>query len=669
MELSAGFGTLDRMASAEPSDSTTTPADAPVESSAPATLDRPEEFIPQLTPVPNADPQWVALGRRYWAWLGFDRTVASRTPTSLWAETTKPISADTGVDASRVYLVAAAGIRATLPAFPCPTCEAPVQLRSRSSLDSIAANRDVAAHCAAHDGTLQTHLARFADPTGRAALEQKRQAEVTRREQQAAQHRARQQLTHAKATFDQLRRSAAAAAYPVQLADPHDSVDWTAVGADLHTDLGVLAGLRYAPATPMPPVSTWPAPLAPNTDLEFTLLRDAYRAGLLRVHPTASPLNAFVWTATFEQAWEAAEQDPDRLTAPATDGFYPHAAAWYASQGGSLGTATDALDAHLADRVRAWLATHTGQDDLRALAADLVAAETRRYFAHQLTEYHLPDVPDNHEARLREAMLRVAGVRSLAETYCLVWQAVRSAAATTRSRPRAPLANMTAHAANLFEERAQRAVSDPDWFIKPFREDSRVPLAAITRTLFLGVLALDPMTASPRDVTAALPPATTQTLPRPATAPDTVAAPEDGKRTDPTTPDTSTRGAALRAQVARLAEQDELSVDVLSDYLTDVPAEWLAALNVDEHSATTLRRAAAALVDVLDAIEAVAGPRAAALATYAASTLLTAEVTWGADDDGKPYRELAGNLLSDLILAGLELPDDDRESDTTDPEG
>ena len=650
LPVSVGLGTLEAMSSQGPGEE-----DTPSELE--SDLQRPSEFAPQLTPVPDADPDWLGVGQRYWAWSGFadDSAISSRTRRSVWAETTTAIGEDAGVPASRLYLAAAAGVHAVLPALTCPICHAPVTLRSRASLDAVANGESATAHCAGHDADLTTAVAKFTDPAARARRDQTRQAAAARRAEQEAQARARQRITAAKRVFDDSRRAAAAGEYPLHLAG-EAPVEWGRVGADLRTEVGVLAMLRYAPdSTPIPPLPQWTARLTPDADLTSAALSSAYRSGMLRVHPAASPLDAFVWDVTFDDAWAAAGGDPEALPEPTTTAFYPRSVAWYAWQGGSLGTAADALDAHLAARTQAWLTTRVGQDDLLDLAAEVIAAETRRYLEFQLAEHNLPEVPDNHQARLDEALLRVARVRPLAETYCLAWQAARSAAAAAQANPRAPLAKMTTHAVNLFEQKAQQATTDPAWTIKPFREDTRVPLAALTRTVFFGLLNLDPMTAALHTITAALPTAIAETLTSGTSAADRPA--------EPAVP-SATGGDAdvLGGTLTWLATQPDLFVDGLRACLHAGPEEWIDDHCPSDAAAAALRAAWANATAVFDAMIDIADPRTAALAAYAAAAAQTEEIDFLVDDadEGRAatYRDRLGQVLAHELLGALQAPRD-----------
>jgi hypothetical protein len=275
--------------------------------------------------------------------------------------------------------------------------------------------------------------------------------------------------------------------------------DWSKVTASLRVEVAALAAVRHAPrVTPIPPLHDWPIPLAPAAGMTNAVATDYFYAGLLLIHPD-SPVSAFVWNHTFDDAAAAGE-----LPQPAWESFYPTLVSWYVPTGPSLGTAAERLDAHLMRRLHPSTVGRVRHDAFLDLVVELIAEETLRYFRFQLQRHNLPEVAANHSTRLADAARRLAGARSLAETYNVAWTMVRAAAATAQATPRAPKANMTAHAVNLFEAKAQELTADPNAAVKPFNEDSAVPLSAMTRTVFLTLLNSSVMRTSRNDAEAIL---------------------------------------------------------------------------------------------------------------------------------------------------------------------
>src|SRR5438105_2353466 len=79
------------------------------------------------------------------------------------------------------------GVTANLPAYNCPRCEAPLQLRSRSALDQVAKGRGTADCCARCNETLHKALERLKDPaTSDRRRKARAQAEARQRQQEAA---------------------------------------------------------------------------------------------------------------------------------------------------------------------------------------------------------------------------------------------------------------------------------------------------------------------------------------------------------------------------------------------------------------------------------------------------------------------------------------------------
>ncbi|MGH9279017.1 MAG: hypothetical protein ACRD12_13040, partial [Acidimicrobiales bacterium] len=373
----------------EPVDSPSTPA------AGEGYVDRPD-LVPQLQRVEGADPELVEIGNRYWALRGFPANPAAESglDSADWVEPSGDIAADAGETASRLYVLAAAGVTAVLPAYKCPRCEAPLQLRSRSALDQVAKGRGTADCCARCNETLHKALERLKDPATRDRRREARaQAESRQRQQEAARAAAlvrRAAAAQWASACDDLLEST----FPIVVAS-QGGLDWTSLGARARVEAGVLAMLYYAPTpAPIPPVREWPDPLGPTEPLAREAVVGAYRSDLLRIDGQSSPRVAFVWKPTFEEAVAAADGDPNAIGEPTYGGaFYPDSVAWYAWQGRSLGTSVQDLQAHLAARLAAWLATRQGQTDLLAFAQELIAAETRRYLQDQLDARHLPEVP------------------------------------------------------------------------------------------------------------------------------------------------------------------------------------------------------------------------------------------------------------------------------------
>lgn len=233
------------------------------------------------------------------------------------------------------------------------------------------------------------------------------------------------------------------------------------------------------------------------------LAADCYHARLLALHPDSS-LSTFIWEPSFEEAVAAAADDVSELPKPKWSSFYPARASWYVRFGTSPGKAAEFLDQHLMDLLSPEGLDPNRMDELLDVVVEVIASETLRYFAFQLELHNLPEVPENHAPRLVEAAKRLAGERSLGEAYNVAWNAARTAAATAQATPRAPKINMTSHAVNVFETKAQHFAADPAASLKPYREDGRVPLSALTRTLFITVLNGDMLGTSRSDAAAIL---------------------------------------------------------------------------------------------------------------------------------------------------------------------
>lgn len=444
----------------------------------------PAEFVPMVTVRDGSSPEQVDLGVRYWAMAGVSGLVgAFGSPSVAWEETTSELGRAVGVSTSRLYLHASVGVEATLEQFVCPTCQAPVLLKSRASVVAALKGEDPTQLCCRCDERFQGLRLQVADPVREEARRERAAKEAARRASEQAERRVAERARQARVDSDRRRRLAFEETYPFEL-EGEDEPDWDSLRARVRTETGVLALLDHAPSvTPIPPPSRWGTVFGPDPMLTHGVLASAFHAKLLRIHPTESPLETLVW--------EDGESDVP------TGSFYPAKASWYAWQGASMGTSADCLRQRLRDRVEAWLLTEQGVLDVVEMVADLIAAETISYLDSELARLHLPAVAENHVPRLEEAARALASCRSLGECYGIAWRATRAAAAASREHPRAPLENMTTYAVNWFEKNAQPAIADPAYELKMYSESAAHPISDLMRTLMMRVLDVDLMATSP----------------------------------------------------------------------------------------------------------------------------------------------------------------------------
>ncbi len=458
---------------------------------APAVVDF-STLIPMVVPVDGADPELVALGERYWAIAGF----ADEYGTPVWCEKTKDINVSGW--GRQIYAVAAAGVRAIVPGRQCPKCAGPLSLTSRTAFQQVCDGLDSA--CVECTDSLQAAIRLVVDPARKA-----------KREAAKAQAQAQQVVTDAHAQWLQSQQDFIEDRYAAVFPADGDALP----GASVRQMVAALALLRYAPSTaPISEVGSWPDPLHPDTVKVVSLLGELVRTHLVKIH-SSSPVNAFEWTpATFEDATREADGDLDAVATPQmTSNFYPMRARYFPPYGTSAATAVEQLDARLAQALTPAALTAGRQDDLLALARELIADEAVRYFRDRVDELLLPAVPDNHTARLEEAAFKVAEHRTLGEIYNLVWRSTRAAAEAAQKNPRAPRANMTTHAVNQFESHAQRAATEPGWEIKAFNEIQGHGPAAMTRSLFYAVLDSNPFHTALPEIRATLPTPATEGWP------------------------------------------------------------------------------------------------------------------------------------------------------------
>lgn len=429
-------------------------------------------LTPTVIPVDGADPELVAIGERYWALAGFHPEL----DTPVWCEKTADI--DTLGWGGPLYVVAAAGVRAVVGHL-CSNCEKQLSLTSRNALTQLA--KGETPHCVECTESLVTAVQALNDPQRKT----KRDAARARAEQQRV-------TDAAVATWHAAQRKVMDDRYRLRFSE-------VVPEAGVREMVAALALLRYAPSTtPIREVGSWLDLLHPQQDETAELLGALVRGRLIRIHPTTPP-TALKWEPkSFEEAFAAAGRDPNAMnqSPQATSQFYPLDACFYAPFGTSEGTGAQHLDAVLSTRLAPESLTASQHEELLSLAQELVAEEALRYFTGRLEDLNLPYVTNTHVERLREAAYKVALHRPLAEIYNLVWRSTRAAAEAAQKNPRAPRANMSTYAVNQFETHAHRAVTEPDWSIKPFGELADSGPSAMTRTLFYTVLDLHPLETS-----------------------------------------------------------------------------------------------------------------------------------------------------------------------------
>ncbi|QES22344.1 hypothetical protein DEJ46_27275 [Streptomyces venezuelae] len=527
----------------------------------------------------------MVIGERYWALAGF----APELGTPVWCEKVKDI--DTAGWGHQIYAVAAAGVRAVVAGRLCPQCGGPLSLTSRAAFQQVCEGYDSV--CVDCNESLTAAVRLIIDPARKA----KREAARAKAEERNA-------VDSAHARWKQLQREVVAEEYAAVFPSNGE-----VPASGVREMVGALALLRYAPSTsPIAGVGSWPDPLYPDNGKTGSLLGTLIRADLLRIHPS-SPVTAFVWEpVTFEEALHEAEGDLDAIGTPHLPGnFYPLAAHYYAPHGTSAGKAVEEVDAHLTGALAPSEMTEARQEDLLAVARELIAEEALRYFTNRLDDLNLPAVPENHAARLSEAAYKVAEIRPLGEIYNLVWRATRAAAEAAQKNPRAPRAHMTTHAVNRFETDAQRATADPGWELKPFTAITGQGPAAMTRALFYNLLDSDPVETSL--------PQLREALPEPVVAPRAAEAAPAGEGDD------------LAATVAWLHSRPDAwdpylvaaGLSVLAEEREDSP-EW-------HYEGKILARGAGQLLRLHERLAPVIGVREAVLAVLAATPMLVHPVT------------------------------------------
>ncbi|MGW0392111.1 hypothetical protein ACWDYJ_14725 [Streptomyces sp. NPDC003042] len=565
-------------------------------------------LIPTVVPVAGADTELVSIGERYWALAGFHAELG----TAVWCEKTAQIG--TSGWGRQIYAVAAAGVRAVVEGVACAKCGRPLSLTSRTAFQQLLDGEEQV--CVDCNESLLAAVKVVLNPARKEKREKQREAEAAQRV-----------IAEARSRWHQQQLDEMAAEYPVTF----PSVSQELPVSGIREMVGALALLRYAPASdPIRSVGSWPVPLHPDSEEISKLLGSLVRASLIAIHPS-TPASAVVWQPTsFEDAVREAEGDLGEIPQPKlTHQFYPTLAHYFAPIGTSMGKAVEGLDGHLAASLAPMDMTADGQGELLTVAHELLVAEGMRYFTHRLEEVRLPPVPENHMARLRTAMGKVAECRPLGEVYNLVWRVTRAAAEAAQKNPQAPRANLSTHALNQFEGHVQRAVDEPEWEIKPFGEIQGLGLAAMTRTLFYNVLSVHPVETSLVELEENLPEPRHGVSAQGVNSPPSKAAADDPL-------------AQLLVWLSTAETWDPEDVLKVLDGLKQ------ARNDEDWFEGRILAREAAKLLDLYQRLTSAIGTRNAALSVLAATEMLLHPVSVGAEQTTSG-RWIAAKMVTVLV--------------------
>lgn len=567
-------------------------------------------LTPTVAAIDGADPELVAIGERYWAMAGFHPDLA----TPAWCE--KAADIDSQGWGKPLYVVAAAGVRATVADQACPQCGGPATLTSRTALAQVC-NGQIPP-CVECTDSLQTAVQAVLDPRRKA------KRDIARK--QAEEQRI---ITAARDEWTAAQRQSMAVNYAFRFNTDAD------LKLPVREMLATLALLRYAPSTTqIRNIGDWPGPLHPDRDKVPSLLGELVRSGLIAIHPQ-SPVQAVVWEPkSLEVALASAEGDLDAVAEPQEGSrFYPLLAHYYAPYGTSAGTGATLLDDLLNTALAPERLTSGRQDDLLALAQELLTAEAVRYFQHRLDEVNLPAITETHRQRLEDAASKAAAHRPLGELYNLVWRSTRAAAEAAQKNPRAPRINMSTHAVNQFETHAHRAAADSSFEINPFNEVSSCPLAAMTRTLLYTVLDRSPFETSLPDIK--------NSLPEPAIDPDvSPAAPIADQHLGDLDDVTITLQWMATSPDAWDANAIPRALERLN--LPHPDADWNVDIRVIQRATARLQRLHAHLLPTL-------GQRQSALAVMAASSDLLTHPTTDPTDPNMPRP--VGKVIWDALAA------------------
>lgn len=425
------------------------------------------------------DELWE-IASRYWEHAGVNEYGKV-----VWARPAKSVSV-TGWRGA-VHHVAGAGAVAVLLGKTCTECGGPLTLSSRTALETGLI--DVNTRCCTCTSNYVENVLLVGGPGAdnlrllqRQKTEAKQVAARAAKEAEAVQQRLLDQL-------EQERREVIAAQYPLQFHQAFPDPRSVSFRARLTT----LALLEYAAESGIiDPVSEQDIDLAPSQQQASDLIHEA-NGKMLVTHPS-SPTRAFAWAAREDQK------------TPNWNGYYPLLTRLHLG----LGNPDPELWTSTRDSISAALQpsnlTEVEQKTMLNIAAELVGGEALRYLNFKLKdEYRLPELSDELRPRTLDLLTFAAHRLSLGHLIRAIWTVTSGATNLKASKPHMPRQQITNHTIKRLEEKIHDFLSPGYKLLDPYRVDSRLPLSAITRTLFYEVIHADPLISSLSDIQNLLP--------------------------------------------------------------------------------------------------------------------------------------------------------------------
>jgi hypothetical protein len=415
-----------------------------------------------INPVAPTDLQFFAL--QYWDLSGVEAD--SGKPRWRFKTTNLNFAAWSGT----AQHAAAAGATAIAIGYVCRSCDGPLALTSRQALLDV--SRGNLTKCRRCDPRVDQQATKILRGDGF-----EKRAEKLLKEEKAASA----QQVHIQLAYD--RRAYIESSYSVEAESEEHNLDEASVLARV----GVLCAINGTgdQGGMLVGIDLHNGSIAPSFQLSHDLFVAALNAHLLRIHPT-TPTNSLEWEGDTAVETGAIHTDRVRLFA-GSDGGLPV----------RLSKMVDA--AHTRVSIDGMWSTE--RNELKGLALQVVADEASRYLTSEVAAYQMPLLTDKNKEALKLVAERGASLFSLGQLYGFAWRAARDASSAYQRNQRMSAEKAITHGLRKYEIYIQAALDDPASRKAPFNESRVVPLSAVTRLLFNDIFGLNPMTATPEDVT------------------------------------------------------------------------------------------------------------------------------------------------------------------------
>jgi len=415
------------------------------------------------------------IARDYWSIDGTD----PESGLPLWTHLTTSLDFRGWIGES--HILAAAGATVAATGFVCCGCGNELTLGSRKAFLDALNGEDV--ECRACRQYFEERVSMTLDPGAQQKKARLADQAIQARAAQESRAAEKQALGDHLRAADKMRRVHVQEAFRIAAEDIAPLIS----AGGLEALLAVLGIARSVPAREgvLDEISTADESLTPDKDWDIELLQQVFSSGLVRVHPT-SPTSAFVW--------KDGDVEP-------TGRYYLQVVKMYAAgSDDNLTVRLDELLAAIMVRLDPETLLAVERTELVSIAERLLIGELARWVDHEYAKIGLGETGPEHRQTLLSVARRGVNTFTLGQLYKMVWTSARDGNSAYTTHKGMPKSKAITAGLNKIDYHMRAAIEDPNRLLKPFTEQAALPLTPLTKSLFLDVLGVNPMTSAINEV-------------------------------------------------------------------------------------------------------------------------------------------------------------------------